>query len=636
MSVIDLYDDIDDPTIQAQLATARQDRELYTFEKSIDVRKLALQINGRSDIRVEDSIISGDIVQTIIGASQITFIIHDQARNILRSRRLEDEDRQLRAIDIKVDGVWWRLVKSRKQGDDLVLTFELRNIARLRTRGKARVIGARKNITRAQAILYIIRLLKRDRPKVHINELKKKQPIKRATKKDRKDIRDRKRSKGFDDGTVLEGKEGPLNASQLNNASRALAVADELKAPELATLALLVACMIEGPDFKNPKDGEGTSVGMLQLTDDHYGGDIAKRRDIDRICTQFLKGPAFTGGPGAIALARAHPTWKAGRIAQTIQGSGYGDRYNTVLPQARALLEEWGGTAGTSAVFKKYVFRIEKKETLWDAIQRLAKEVEWRAFFVGEEFYYISEEDLYKSRARFTIEEGKDGVTNIDFDQDYRKKVQKATITCRIDRWRCPPGTVVLIKGMGSMNGRYLVEEISRNVYSPEATITAKRPTKERKEPRNEVRNQGEGAQVADPGVITTDGGAKGIVDQAVTVAQANGGSGVYVGSSLRKGSTTTSGNASDHSQNNAYKAARDIGVRGIDLLVGPPSHKLDKAIIALGEVFDRDYGNGKHRVVDTFHWRGYRIQIIWRTPEYGGHMGHIHIGAMRLGDQRT
>lgn len=24
------------------------------------------------------------------------------------------------------------------------------------------------------------------------------------------------------------------------------------------------------------------------------------------------------------------------------------------------------------------------------------------------------------------------------------------------------------------------------------------------------------------------------------------------------------------------------------------------------------------------------RIQGIWRTPEYGGHMGHIHIGARR------
>ena len=29
--------------------------------------------------------------------------------------------------------------------------------------------------------------------------------------------------------------------------------------------------------------------------------------------------------------------------------------------------------------------------------------------------------------------------------------------------------------------------------------------------------------------------------------------------------------------------------------------------------------------------WRGFRVQIIWHTPEYGGHLGHIHVGVRRL-----
>jgi hypothetical protein len=70
--------------------------------------------------------------------------------------------------------------------------------------------------------------------------------------------------------------------------------------------------------------------------------------------------------------------------------------------------------------------------------------------------------------------------------------------------------------------------------------------------------------------------------------------------------------------------------VRGIDALVGPPSGKLDKGVVAIGKAFGKDYGSGKRTIIDTFHWRDYRVQIIWRTPFYGGHMGHIHIGARR------
>lgn len=123
-------------------------------------------------------------------------------------------------------------------------------------------------------------------------------------------------------------------------------------------------------------------------------------------------------------------------------------------------------------------------------------------------------------------------------------------------------------------------------------------------------------------------GGARGIVEQAAAVAQQC--CGTYVGSDFRPGSTTTSGNVSDHSGNDANRAARDIGVQGIDLLVGPPSPKLDEAVVRIGKLFGRNYKPGK-TIIDTFHFHGYQIQIIWRTSAYGGHMGHIHIGAHKI-----
>ena len=83
----------------------------------------------------------------------------------------------------------------------------------------------------------------------------------------------------------------------------------------------------------------------------------------------------------------------------------------------------------------------------------------------------------------------------------------------------------------------------------------------------------------------------------------------------------------SDHSHNDASQAARDIAVPGVDALVGPPSSTLDRAVVAIGAQFGRSYEPGQ-TIIDTFEWKGYRIQVIWRTPLYGGHMGHIHIGA--------
>ncbi len=131
---------------------------------------------------------------------------------------------------------------------------------------------------------------------------------------------------------------------------------------------------------------------------------------------------------------------------------------------------------------------------------------------------------------------------------------------------------------------------------------------------------------------IDAEGGARGIVEDAVRVAQCAGGSAIYVCSGYRPGSITTSGNPSDHGSDNEAQAARDISMHGIDCIHGPPPAALNAAVVAIGKALGRDYGDGAHRIVDTFEFKGYRVQIIWHTPEYGGHLGHIHIGARKGG----
>jgi hypothetical protein len=122
--------------------------------------------------------------------------------------------------------------------------------------------------------------------------------------------------------------------------------------------------------------------------------------------------------------------------------------------------------------------------------------------------------------------------------------------------------------------------------------------------------------------------GARAIVENAVVIAKRY--PDVYVCSDFRSGSITTSGNVSDHSSNDGYRAARDISARGIDCITGPPPPSLDQAAVAIGQSFGRHYRLGT-TIIDTFAWKGFRVQIIWRTPLYGGHMGHIHVGARRL-----
>jgi hypothetical protein len=185
-------------------------------------------------------------------------------------------------------------------------------------------------------------------------------------------------------------------------------------------------------------------------------------------------------------------------------------------------------------------------------------------------------------------------------------------------------------------------------MFSGLAEITLSKPTDELLEPAPEIGTRqvdngggglgklGDGAgAMGGKGAIDDSGGSKGIVDSALFLAQAVGGSKIYLVSGYRPNSVTTSGNSSDHSSNSEWKAARDIGHQGTNALTGPPTHDLDMAAVAIGEAFGRKYKLGT-TVIDTFHWRGYRVQVLWRTPQFGGHMGHIHIGSEKLGATHT
>lgn len=599
------------------------------LEEDIDVESFLLRLVGRkTKIDVSDSLISGTITRTVEGASNITVTVHDQARKLLASNIFTNvSNGKLRAVDLRLDGMWWRLVHVGKSGNDLNLTFEDRDVTYLRAHKGPRK-ASRAKLTRAEFILSLTRKVKVKRIVFRAHELHKKQPIgKRAQVKETKTERKGRKAKGFDSGSRPAG----LNPTQLKRVERCMNVAESKNASERPTLGMLCAMAGES-DFGENTGARGTTFQTQQIPE----------ADLEAQASHFLSGGRSFLAGGAIGYARAHPDASPGEIASKVEISDKGaSHYDAHRKKADEILEAWGGATGsgdseTNATYtKRYEFKVDKGETYWDAAQRLAKEVEWRLFMNRGVLYYISEEDLFKQAADYRFSESSEGVLNIDFEVDSGKPASTATATVRMDRWEVDPGDVVIIDDpdLGPGSGRWLVASVERDLFSANATLNLKTPTSEKVEPASEQgQRKDESGSSGGAGDVSTEGGARGLVDSLFEIGRDAGGSKVYVGSDIRPGSTTSSGNVSDHSENNARRAARDIGKKGVDLIVGPPSAELDDACQAIVEALGGKYQKGT-RIVQNFHHKGFRVQIIWRTPEYGGHMGHIHCGARAEGN---
>lgn len=601
------------------------DPELAGLSDDVEVARFLLDVVNKDarDLDVSQSIIAGEVTRTIQGASQVSITIHDQDRRILKSGMLQGEDGKLRAVDVRLDGMYFRVVGVQKRGDDLVLLFEDRDVARLRAKKGPRKAASRAKVTRAQYILTLVRSVKARKIPVVINELKKKQPIappsasqtrrlKKASARDAE--RDASRGSGFDSGTKVTG----VTKGQLDNIAVFLEESELLDASERAQLAGLVAGFGESGWNKAARNGD--HVGVFQSN---------QISDLRGQSHYFLIGGRSFRSGGAIQTAKDHPDWTVGRIASYVEVSdASGQHYDKYRAIARRVLDAWSGGTGSatssrsaSTYYKRYEFKVDKKENYWDAIQRLAKEVEWRAFMSGGTFYYISETDLFKSRARYRFSERSDGIIGIDFSQDVRKKIDKATVTARINRWAVPPGTVVVIDDLGTASGRWLVVEITRNLFSAEANIQLQKPVKERAEPRSEVATRSTGGSTH----RAPEGSPKNIIDNIVLpIALENGINRTVAendAANARHG-PTISGGRSWHQGPPEDQWAADMsnGQR--------PTREMDKLAAALAKEFGIKWsGAGLVNHSDG----EYNYQLIYRTNEGGDHFNHVHFGVQRI-----
>ena len=147
---------------------------------------------------------------------------------------------------------------------------------------------------------------------------------------------------------------------------------------------------------------------------------------------------------------------------------------------------EGSATSKTITETKSYQYSRGKGEDSWTATQRLASEVAWRAFMVGNSLYYMSEEQLYGRRPRYEVGPDHDAVLALSYDVDWGRPVSEASLTVTLARWGAPPGSVLLLDGFGPPDGRWLVTGVSRDYFAPTAEVKLVQPGKAKLEPAAE------------------------------------------------------------------------------------------------------------------------------------------------------
>jgi len=473
-------------------------REL--LQRDLDLAQLKLLTRGKAAYPIDEAVISGDIIRTIEGASTVEITVNDRSRAIRNSGRLVAE------TDIRIDGLWFRLVNVKKQGNNLSLIFESREVAILRTYKKKKTSAWGKT-TRTRFAKALITEVKELSIKFVCPELTKKKVTNMAGDPDANQRDDPYEERAFGFGAQHEKRDLIINgakasAAQLSNAEDILNEGASRLVPRKLLVCAIMTSITES-SLINVPFGDRDSIGLFQQRPSQGWGTV-----------QQILNPKYSAGKffdSAVQVQRSNPSIDYGDLCQAVQRSAFPDRYAKHRTEAERIvtaygvpgrdvsspndiasannMTEWGQMATEyqfSRGFPKQARggkRAWDPEDSWECLQRLADEVHWRCFEVSGSVYFISEPKLFQSAPRARIKEGDSGVDWVDWDYDVGKHNARVTVTGRIDRWAAPPGSVVELYDEGAVNGRWLVTEIRRSLFNPSATITLKKPRPKLPEP---------------------------------------------------------------------------------------------------------------------------------------------------------
>lgn len=485
-----------------------------------DIEQFSLYLSSVLKTNLVGRIIDGNIKRTIEGASTLNIVLSDDDRSILNSGLLSSK------LDVQLDGMWFRLAGIDKQDDETTIISEDREIAVLREYASWK-IARRQNVTRAEFILNLLREVKEFKIPVIIPELHVVQPIERysgdilgvdATISKTGGIASdagvsvspqattslEKQRGAAGTGQVLTAKGRALDSEQIKNANIVLGSAanklgNDPEKRKLMVCTIMVA--IVESTIHNYPGGDLDSVGIFQQRanwgsyENRHDPATSTRLFIIELAKENQRNPGASYWELCANVQRPREDLRQEYGKYRIEAERIVNAYGEVpdVNTANAMNQNiQGGSDGSNYVFwrgkieDRHGNKIRKPENTWSCIQRLADDVDWRAFFVAGTFYYMSEADLFKQKPIGTITEFTDGVLRMNGNYDRNKKSATINLEAQIGKWAAAPGSVVVVKSMGPFNGRWLVNDFSRSLFETTASITLKKPRPNLPEPLND------------------------------------------------------------------------------------------------------------------------------------------------------
>lgn len=417
------------------------------------------------------------------GSNTITVTLHDPDWALLTSGFFDrNTDDRLDAVDVKLDGQWWRLTQVNPSGSVLTLTFEERAIQRLRFKFGALTVS-RNASTRAEFVRRLVKSIMGGYIGFYSRELKDKQPIAQGTSsKTTADTKD----PGVASHASFTVKGEAANAEQKANVAVCLRVAQEVGATAKPVKAMFVAAIGESSILKGAAEQVyGTHKGVFQSNQ-------IPASDLEAQAKHFLTGGRSFREGGAIQAAKDHPDWSVGKIASYVEISDAdGSFYDKYADEADAIMKAGGSDLPESVeVAKSYQFAVAEDEDYYAAIVRLAEEVNWRAFMHRGVFYFMDDYQLLRGTPQWLAKciTGEQVSGRPTFEWDNRGAFpQTMTIDATLPRGYLAPGDTVDVTEAGPANGRWIVAEVAGTWYGQVITITLNLPQAPKKEPAHET-----------------------------------------------------------------------------------------------------------------------------------------------------
>lgn len=389
------------------------------------------------------------LTRTIDGGSSVGLSILDRELDFLEDSLLAEK------LDCRLDGMHFRWMGADLRTDGIGLTLKDRDIAILEEQTEP-LVAYRKDMTRARFIVNAVRSVRPD-AKITCPEIDVIQPIEseRQGKSAKKDAQANK-GKGLGDqakGLTIKGEDA--KPAEVGIGERAIRAAVSQKAPFRVTVAMMAALIVES--------GLGRYAhNYMQMIGSTAAASKYDPNVIEEAVTGFLRG-YISGEEGAIEYFQSHPSAEPFEIAQAVQKSGAGaasngqGNYGPVVAEAREWAEAFEGGefsgAGTATVKEPYKYELCTKQSedknWWEGIKRLAKEVNWRAFWVSGRFFYIDEIELFKQQVRLAIDRDTPGIQSVIGPWRANRKATELTITAYASHWPVPPGGVCTVEGYG-------------------------------------------------------------------------------------------------------------------------------------------------------------------------------------------